>query len=879
MQENLYITTYNDKPELWTKEKTGGKAFHLYKMKKNDFPVPDFVCIGSEAVNFLLKNVRSKIENICNKVSINNIQESSDLSKEITEIIENIAVTDDFKTSFLKQLEHFFKPDEMLSVRSSATDEDAAKNSFAGIHDSFLFVQQADILSYVFKCIASAWSPGAISYRLINKLPVDNIGISVVIQKMVDAEKSGICFSVNDGGNLADIVIVAGYGAGEGIVSDKVEADSCFVNRFNDSIVYKNTTKKIKFVLDLKNGGLKSEKVDANLMNEQCLTKNDILKIKDFSIRAEKLLKKPSDIEFSFDKNKQLYILQMRPITTTSQENIKILDNTNIVESYPGITLPLSFSFAKQAYKKVFTESAKAFLLSPKLIQKQSETFENLIAHAYGRIYYRLDNWYKLIGLVSSSKKAVRHWENAVGLQTQSSDFIQISLAGKIKSFFALLKLLFNFKNISTKFFKDYHTWFPLLNESVNNFSDKKELWNKYTIYTDKLFKRWYLTIINDFIAFKSFGLLQQLIKKYGVSNDPKFVNNLLSGLGKPESEKAVLETLDMKEIIKNNKDLNEIFSLPSNLIIHKLEKHNKPFLKRIYSYIEQYGDRTLAELKLENPSLRDDPEIFIKLLQSSRVSKLTKEKFINNQNQVRAAANEQLSKHMKFYKPRRYILKFLLKTTSKGLQNRENMRFARARAYGAVKRIFKTIGNIMLKENFIDEVNDVFYLSLDEVENFCTQKTSNNLKEKIKEIKKQYTDFKNLKLPDRIIYANDKLPSFYGENDFRDTSSDEKELFGTAVSKGCFEGEAIVIDEPDWSLDVKNKIIVTQMTDPGWVFLMLQASGLISEKGSLLSHTAIIGRELDIPVVIGVNNASSKIKTGDIIKINGDTGKIEIKK
>jgi pyruvate,water dikinase len=100
--------------------------------------------------------------------------------------------------------------------------------------------------------------------------------------------------------------------------------------------------------------------------------------------------------------------------------------------------------------------------------------------------------------------------------------------------------------------------------------------------------------------------------------------------------------------------------------------------------------------------------------------------------------------------------------------------------------------------------------------------------------------------------------------------------LKGVPVSKGIVEGEALVIMEPVLNADVKGKILISKMTDPGWVFLMSQAIALVTEKGSLLSHTAIVGRELGIPVVVAVQDVTQRIKTGERIRVNGSTGIIE---
>jgi len=102
-------------------------------------------------------------------------------------------------------------------------------------------------------------------------------------------------------------------------------------------------------------------------------------------------------------------------------------------------------------------------------------------------------------------------------------------------------------------------------------------------------------------------------------------------------------------------------------------------------------------------------------------------------------------------------------------------------------------------------------------------------------------------------------------------------EFTGIGTSTGSITAEAVVLESPNNSIDVKGKIIVTQTTDPGWVFLLTMAGGIVAEKGSLLSHTAIVSRELGIPAVVAVEHATSVIKTGDIIEINGETGRIQV--
>ena len=152
-----------------------------------------------------------------------------------------------------------------------------------------------------------------------------------------------------------------------------------------------------------------------------------------------------------------------------------------------------------------------------------------------------------------------------------------------------------------------------------------------------------------------------------------------------------------------------------------------------------------------------------------------------------------------------------------------------------------------------------------------------NNLNyiELVENRKKQYKDFENIPAYSRLVFANkvvDKNTNISGISVISD-----KLLKGVGTSEGIVEGEVIVIDNPDLEVDTTNKIIVTKMTDPGWVFLIRNSLGIIAEQGSLLSHTAIISRELHKPAVVNVKNVLNILKTGDIVRIDGLKGEINI--
>ena len=205
---------------------------------------------------------------------------------------------------------------------------------------------------------------------------------------------------------------------------------------------------------------------------------------------------------------------------------------------------------------------------------------------------------------------------------------------------------------------------------------------------------------------------------------------------------------------------------------------------------------------------------------------------------------------------------------------NREISRLNRTRIYGMVRSMFLRAGEIFYASGKICDKRDIFYLTKDEIFN----NNPDTFTEIIEKRKRDYKGFYELPTFSRIIFSDKEFDKKIIRADVvSKVFSDEKMLCGTPSSAGITKGEAVVVKDACNPPNTKGKIIVAKMTDPGWVFLLSNSKGIISEKGSLLSHTAIISRELKIPAVVGVKNASDLIKDGDIIELDGNNGTIKI--
>ncbi len=873
---------------LLSKSEVGGKGFHLQTMHNGGLPVPQFYCISWSQLKQLLAesnpdfwfDLNTEMEAVFSNYQMDLEVICTAVQKKILEAEIAEKPWSDFSSKILDQ----FGEDYLVSVRSSAIDEDSVHTSFAGQHLTELFVGPADLLSAIKNCLASAWSFGAISYRLLHNLPVYNIQFAIVIQRMVNASKSGIGFSVDITRNLTESIITAGYGLGEGVVADKVECDTFRIHR---------TSKVLETVLMKKQTALRwnqinelyLENIDPQLAESPCLSNTEIEQVFEALQQAEILLASPADVEFSFDEHGKLYVLQMRPITTLDSNNIEILDNTNIVESYPGITLPLSFSFAKQAYQNLFENSARFFWIDDTWVKQHQQVFKHLIAHPYGRVYYRLDNWYRLTAMVYNSPSAMKAWETAVGLSQPIQVNSKPSSKQQLKIIVAILWIIVRFRQGNRKFFKSFAIHYYKFKNFRNEANSPAELWRYFQKIMQQTYRDWPLTVVNDFLAFKVFGWLQSLIKRWGISENEEFANELISGYGEVDSELAVVHLLKLKEQILLDEKLHQLIKEDARQLLNFIGSNpNHSFSLAWHAYLNRFGDRTFAELKLETVTPKQNPELLIDLIKSQIDSTLTADTFIENSKKLRIQAWQSVKNKLGTWNPKYWIFKWVANLAAFGVMSRENMRFCRTRMYGASREIFLQIGSWLQEDGFIAKSADVFYLTVDELQEYCLYGSNCTiegipLNSLVDKRKIDYNQYKEIDLPDRIIYQQNDLPIFQPKSQVSQRSQTTENIQswqGVAVSKGIVESEVVVMLEPNLTADVRGKVLVSKMTDPGWVFLMSQASALISEKGSLLSHTAIVGRELGIPVVVAIPDITKALKTGDKIRVNGSTGVVE---
>jgi len=764
-----------------------------------------------------------------------------------------------------------FSERDCFAVRSNFSAEDGGEHSFAGQFLTRLNVKREKVQEAVQEVFASY--AGSLEYKekanrgkeeycptkkekgeqekeeqqeKAEQKKLESSIETVLIQEMLFPEKSGVLFTKNPKGILSEMVVVLGQGLGDKVVED--QENVLTYHYFPGECLYQ-------------------EGRGQSCMSEQAqespglaLDEEELKTLFTLGERIERIFQKPMDIEFAIEKGK-LYILQAREITTLDMHlPVRILDNSNISESFPGICLPLSESFAGEMYSGIFTSLGRRFL--GKKVSSYKELFQRMVGGFSGRMYYEISSWYDILRLLPFSGKIIPVWQGMLGVSNE-----EISFSKKTPSFFlkcriALLFCYYFFVSQRKmqeldRFFQERYAEYG---KRVDAEEDAQALYQIFLEMKEDLLREWDITLINDMVSFISTHLYG---KKTAFSLETMKPVRALSAL-KRVAEK---HGLDSEEYRREKK-----------------------------SYISSYGDRIEGELKLETRTYRTNEELLDRwILDSFETDSVEKDCEETSCSGKASELKQQKS--------------FLYRLAESSCNNREISRLHRTRCFGLMRRIVDKIGEKTI--GF-----DVYYLSLNELKELLFSGKDFSLKiAREKELRKAYerlpvlSRVKLLGKVDRDPLAGEirvlSYESFKGKGDIEGqiekpgkdgmpgntgqirqmekAGKKDKEagnakprvFFGRGVSKGIFRGEVLKIKSLQElrATEAKGKILLSYSTDPGWFPYLDMAEGLITERGSLLSHSAILARELEKPAVVNIPKIMEELQSGDIVEIDGDLG------
>ena len=792
-----------------------------------------------------------------------------------------------------------------VAVRSSGVQEDGVEHSFAGQFDSFLFVTRERLPARIIDVWKSGFSERVLAYRRENRLEGLPQAPAVLVQEMVDSEVSGVAFSTDPVTGRRSVAVVSALrGLGTALVGGDADADTWRVH-FDGTILERDIVAKHLAHRPAPDSpeGFAAQAIAEPAASAPALTDEQAARVAELARRAERHFGRPQDIEWAM-RGGELYLLQSRPITSLATipdpDGVRaIWDNSNIVESYSGITTPLTFSFALHAYEGVYREFCRLLGVTGEKIAANDLTFRRMLGLVRGRVYYNLLNWYRVIALLPGYTFNRRFMEQMMGVRESLPADITAAASSASRSA-RLADLLRLFRTMGGMVAN--HVRLPRMIDRFQARLDRTlappdpplearrldQLAADYRALESSLLTRWDAPLINDFFAMIFFGVLGRLTAKWCASDedDPGTLHNdLVCDQGGMISAEPAKRIVEMATFAARHPELTDVLcNGTAPAAVKALRSHDD--LARLYNdYLATFGDRCLDELKLESTTLFEDPEPLLRSIGHAAARVARGQAFDTGiQSAVREQAEERVRRALARRPLRRVIFAWVLRNARGRVRDRENLRFERTRLFGRVRRIFLEAGRRLFAEGVLDDPRDVFYLELDEIVAYTEGAAAcDDLRGLAAVRRRAFERYAELEAPaDRFetfgspYIANSYAGSAASPADGGE-AEDEDGLRGIGCCPGVVRGRARVIRDPRGAELQQGEILVAERTDPGWIMLFPAAAGILVERGSLLSHSAIVAREMGIPAIVSIAGVTARIESGSWVEMDGARGTVRL--
>lgn len=851
----------------------GGKARALLALGRAGLPVPGWCVVLPAAfgANLTPAQARARAESI------------AALHAEIT---PDVAVSEELAQAAAR----LCADGTLLAVRSSALDEDGARHSFAGQLDSYLCVALPQLAARVADVWRSGFSARLVAYRAEHGLPFPAAPPAVLLQRMAPAEAAGVAFSADPvSGQRGVAVVSAVFGFGTALVSGESDADTWRLGRAG-TIIDRHIAHKLVAHRAAPGTpeGIAAEPVPEAMREEPAVTDEQAREIARLVRQAEAHFGCPQDLEWAVAGGR-VYVLQSRPITTLTaladpDGELNLWDNSNIAESYNGVTTPLTFSFARRIYEHVYRQLMLLLGVPPEKVAAHDDTFRRMLGLIQGRVYYNLLSWYRVLALMPGFTVNRRFMERMMGVKEGLPEELAQRIARatwgeRFRDGVQLTGVAFRLFSSIASLPKRIARFYQRLDDALAPpdpplaLLRPDELAAAYRELEQKLLTRWDAPLVNDLFAMIFFGLLCQLTEKWCGDADGTLQNDLLSGQGGIISAEPALRLREMAALLAGDGAFAALLrEAPLDEILPALPAHPE-FHARYQEYLARFGDRCLEELKLESSTLHDDPLLLLRSVGqlAQRGSEVTQP-----EGDSLMAAEARAHQALGWNPWRKLLFKWVLHHARARVRDRENLRFERTRLFGRVRRIFLELGKRLYAADMLDAPRDVFYLEVEEALG-AVQGTATcpDLRALVTARKAEFDRYRAQPAPaDRfathgMVYRGNPFTSVTAAPAER--AGDERK--GMGCCPGIVRGRARVITDPRDALLEPGAILVTKRTDPGWILLFPAAAGVLVERGSLLSHSAIVARELRIPAIVAIPGLTGWLRDGDTVEFDGSTG------
>ncbi len=888
--------------DLLDPARVGYKFSRQAHMRQAGFPVPPFCCVPAEAFDAALAALHpggvARGPDGRDREAL--LRWAAGTRRRLAESPLGASLTEALHRAFdrLSGADGYVAVRACVVTGADGVGEDSLQDPFAGLSDSFLYVSRAVLARRVAQCWASAFNEEALLYRLERGLPPLAARVAVGVQTMVCGSRSFVAFSVDPRDAAPRCVIAAAHGIGEGVVQEKADVDHFFYERASGALGSALVDKRRQAVRDIGLDGLgepgeRSGVVVAGVPAEQArvpvLNDDEVRAIARLALRVEAHFGLPQDIEGTLTEDGRLHLVQARPIAIDPRLR-HLWSNANITESFPGVATALTYSFAQSFYASIFGDLYRRLGVSEASRRANARHLQRMIGFLHGRIYYRLDDWYILHSQLPVFPLFRPGWERMMAIEAGAMDGRgALPAVGRWR---AGSRLVASALRVGVALLRNerrmvaFEAWWerlfaPRRGQDPARLAPLARIENFHDLWRE-VGEQWGVTLINDTQLSNASALVARLVTRYAPEAPASLFNDLLCGDEENRSSQILFSLVDLAERVRDEPRLaapRGTEPRDDEAVWAALAEgaFGQSLLAAFREHLHRYGDRGLQELKMEQPSLRQTPATLLRLVRHYAASDLTVAGLRQQEQGIREAAEEVLRRALGPRAWRYRVLLWLVDKVRLYARYRENSRYCRSELFGYARSVFQSLGDDLARRGVLREPSDVFHLTQEELFGYYEGTASTLALQGLADLRRAAFARPGEELS--MAFATyDTVPASLPEGPATTAPGASSALRGLGSSSGVVRGIARVVFDPSQAIaTTQDMILVARETDPGWLFLMLTAKGIVVERGTLLSHTAITSRKFGIPSVVSLADATRLIPDGALIEINGTSGTVTL--
>jgi phosphoenolpyruvate synthase/pyruvate phosphate dikinase len=823
-----------------------------------------------------------------------------------------------------------------VAVRSSATAEDLPSASFAGQHDTYLNVTGYESVMWHIRCCwISLFTDRAIVYRLKNQFDHNLVKLCVVVQAQINPSASGIMFTANVmSGKRSDTMIEAGFGLGEALVSGLINADSYNYDRASNQLTGVSVgDKSLEIVIipapvAVATTGITADESETGKNKNKVITVTTQTRTLDESRRKAQVLNEtqvmdlvqmgetiqghyqgtPQDIEWCIEHDTdRLFIVQSRTITTLFPYPTKLKyqdDNHNPDE----LRVYISFGHM-QVMTSPFTPCGRSLWHSMlgQVVGRDPDTGESYTLRNAGACYLYGDLT-RLLQIPAARRKFLSSFQHvsagmAASVETiVERDYFQATrhscwsnamfIAHIMFSFMGLLfarvvwRLFFQpnpegMKQAGTEFLE------RRVQEIRKRVRAPETAEERFRVALEELQGAFFdVQWLGPFAiaGMASHGLVRSLVMD-DVTDDGSTdeavgadLEALRRGLSGNVTTDMDLKIGDLADVARSEPATAAWLQEGTNLTTSGLEdlaakEGTDKFRNALSAFLDQYGCRCAGEIDMGRQRWMDDPSSVLQVIRGNLTNNEPGHHRAHHERLFKAGeeAAKRLIDAAPWYK-RVFVTRFVRIARSLGAL-REHHKFLLIQILYEVRRAVIDVASLLEETGDIARESDVWMLTLDEIEAALQRdEIRGSLKGIVSKRKEEFERESKLK-PPAVLTSEGECVTTQPNNDH----VPEGALGGLAVSSGVVEGVAKVVIDPTTAVLHSGEILVCPCTDPGWTPLFINAAGIVMEVGGYLTHGSVVSREYGIPAVSCIATATTTIKTGMKLRVDGSRGFVQI--